>query len=196
MAIKTIIIRLYFTQLRNETHVELNENLVFLIEKYDPATLGILLQYENYKRYYNNIAAKTLDQETAAVDDLLREFSTNPYNEYIGLLMLMPNDRSKQLYTENQKFKDLMSKRYTETVQRPVIRLKDARSETDKVLLPVNGQANYESFIRKPNVILERHKHIQAQERRRHHKPKPNDAKNETLPTLESAKSPLLIFNF
>ncbi|MDR0732856.1 MAG: DUF6261 family protein [Dysgonamonadaceae bacterium] len=46
---KNLIIRLDFVRLRNETHIELNENVIDIIEKFTPQTLGIVKQYAAYK---------------------------------------------------------------------------------------------------------------------------------------------------
>ncbi|MDR0733599.1 MAG: DUF6261 family protein [Dysgonamonadaceae bacterium] len=49
---KNLIVRLDFVLLRNETHVELNENVTGVIEKYTPQTLGIVDLYAVYKPAY------------------------------------------------------------------------------------------------------------------------------------------------
>jgi capsule polysaccharide export protein KpsE/RkpR len=96
------------------------------------------------------------------------------------------NDWLTQLDTENQKFKALMSERYTEASQRLATRMKAARAETDKALRTifgqiealalVNGIAAYEAFIREVNAVLERYKNILAQEKGRR---KANDKEKE-----------------
>ena len=122
---------------------------------------------------YGNIAAKTLDQETAAIDDLLRELRGGDYPALVNTLVL--NEWVAQLDADNQAFKALMEARYGELAQRPTARMKAARKEVDKAFLvivdhvealaTINGAASYEPFIRELNVILERYKNILAQER-------------------------------
>jgi hypothetical protein len=122
---------------------------------------------------YGNIAAKTLDQETAAIDDLLRELCSATNAPLVTLLGLI--DWTEQLETENDKFKQLMLERYTETSQRPTVRMRDARSSVDKclraifdrieALAMVNGIAACESFIKELNAVNERYKNIAAQEK-------------------------------
>jgi hypothetical protein len=122
---------------------------------------------------YGNIAAKTLDQETAAIDDLLRELdsgSSKPLVELLGLA-----DWLDQLEAENNRFKQLMLDRYAETSQRPTVRMRDARAMVDKclrqifdridALAMVNGIAAFESFIKELNAVNERYKQILAQEK-------------------------------
>lgn len=78
-----------------------------------------------------------------------------------------------QLDFENQKFKTLMSERYTETAQRPGTRMKDARAETDRALrallnmlealAAVNGAEAYLPFIGELNAVNGRYKNQLAQ---------------------------------
>jgi hypothetical protein len=120
--------------------------------------------------HYGNIAAKAFDQETAAIDDLLRELNDNHIAE---TQLLSLNDWLTQLDSENQRFKALMSERYAKTAQRPSTRMKTARNETDKALralldmvealATVNGTANYEAFINELNAVSERYKNQLAQ---------------------------------
>jgi hypothetical protein len=120
--------------------------------------------------HYGNIAAKAFDQETAAIDDLLRELNDHHASE-VQLLSL--NDWLIQLESENGKFKTLMSERYTEASKRPSTRMKTARFDTDKALrtlldmvealATVNGITNYDAFIKEVNAVSERYKNQIAQ---------------------------------
>jgi hypothetical protein len=119
---------------------------------------------------YGNISAKAFDQETAAIDDLLRELNDN-YAADLQLLGL--TDWLMQLDAENRKFKTLMSERYAETARRPKTRMKAARAETDRslrtmldmveVLAIVNGAETYQPFIDELNAVSERYKNKLAQ---------------------------------
>jgi hypothetical protein len=129
---------------------------------------------------YGNIAARAFDQETAAIDDLLRELNDH-YESDITLLGL--SDWLMQLDTENRTFKQLMSERYTEVARRPATRMKAARTETDRTLrtmldqvdalVKVNGAEEYRLFINELNAVSERYKNQLAQAAGR--KPKPAD---------------------
>jgi hypothetical protein len=120
--------------------------------------------------HYGNIAVKAFDQETAAIDDLLRELNAN-YAADMQLLSL--TDWLTQLDAENQKFKTLMSERYAETARRPRTRMKAARIETDRslraildmveALAAVNGAEPYQPFIDELNAVSERYKNLLAQ---------------------------------
>jgi hypothetical protein len=134
--------------------------------------------------YYGNIAAKAFDQETAAVDDLLRELNDNHVAD-VQLLGL--TDWLIQLDVENQKFKTLMSERYAETAKRPSTRMKAARSETDKALralldmvealAAVNGADVYLPFVNELNAVSERYKNQLAQAAGRRAKTKTEEEK-------------------
>jgi hypothetical protein len=137
--------------------------------------------------HYGNIAAKSSDQETAAIDDLLRELASGTYPALISALAL--NDWTVQLNAENQQYKVLMAERYTESSHRPATNMKIARTATDKALRNifnqiealtlVNGIAAYEAFIREMNAVLERYKNILAQEKGRRTSPNPSKGGGE-----------------
>jgi hypothetical protein len=136
-------------------------------------------KFEVIFEHYGNIAAKTLDQETAAIDDLLREVLTDEHATILALLGL--GEWANELRLTNERFKELMLARYGESAQRPTIRMKAARSAVDKAfraildqveaLVLVNGISAYEQFVRELNVVIERYKNILAQEKGRRPKP-------------------------
>jgi hypothetical protein len=129
--------------------------------------------------HYGNIAAKTLDQETAAIDDLLREVLTDQYATLLATLGL--TDWANELKLANERFTQLMLARYSESAQRPTIQMKATRLEVDKALrailnqvealVLVNGIDNYYAFIKDVNVVLERYKHILTQEKGQRNEP-------------------------
>ncbi|MDR1562571.1 MAG: hypothetical protein LBS54_05760, partial [Dysgonamonadaceae bacterium] len=59
-----LIIKLDFPHLRNETHVELNENVKRVIAKNNPESLGIFPQYVVYK--------SALEEEVSVLDIILK----------------------------------------------------------------------------------------------------------------------------
>jgi cell division protein ZapA (FtsZ GTPase activity inhibitor) len=120
--------------------------------------------------HYGNIAVKAMDQETAAIDDLLRELNDN-YTADIAALNTA--DWLAQLDTENTRFKTLMAERYTETAQRPSTSMRTARTETDKALrallnmlealIMVNGADKYAALADEINAVNKRYKNLIAQ---------------------------------
>jgi ribosomal 50S subunit-associated protein YjgA (DUF615 family) len=122
---------------------------------------------------YGNIAARAIDQETAAIDDLLREFRNGEYSAMVELLAL--NDWLEHLDMTNRRFKELMMARYDETAQHhSATNMKAARAATDKAfrdlirqleaLARVNGPEAYEAFFRELNAVMERYRHLLAQQ--------------------------------
>ena len=119
--------------------------------------------------HYGNITTKTFDEETAAIDDLLRELSESCPSE---IILLGLGEWLEQLGQENRRFKELMAERYAEAAQRPTIRMKDARAAVDKAFrellnrieayVVINGITEYEAFIHEMNAITERYKALLA----------------------------------
>jgi hypothetical protein len=233
---KNVIVRIDYSRLRNEVHVELHSTANTLITRFSPDTLGIRKQYDVYKPAfdeeislldvvqksgytgeiedqdirrdavfrgfadavksaenhfnsdkqnaakrlsivldnYGNIAAKPLDQETAAIDDLLRELRGGDYHTLLATLDL--NDWLVQLDLDNQRFKELMLARYTETAKRPTSTMRAARTKVDRAfsdivytveaLVRINGIAAYEPFINELNTVVERYKNILARQQK------------------------------
>jgi hypothetical protein len=132
------------------------------------AQISIVLQN------YGNIAARPLDQETAAIDDMLRELRNGNYPELITVLAL--GDWITQLELENQKFKELMLARYSESAKRPTSNMRETRTKVDKAfseivytiesLVWINGITAYEPFIKELNAVIGRYKQIFAQQRK------------------------------
>jgi hypothetical protein len=143
------------------------------LNHFDPAKKEAALKLNALLEHYGNIAAKALDQETAAIDDLLRELNTGNYPACLQILSL--TDWVTQLGIENEAFKLLMAARYGETAQRPATRMRATRIEVDKsfrailnqldAIVLVNGITDYEAFINELNAVSERYRNILAQEK-------------------------------
>ncbi|MDR2804742.1 MAG: DUF6261 family protein [Dysgonamonadaceae bacterium] len=237
---KDVIIRIRLQRLKNETHVQFNENVNSVFVKYNPQELGFPALYYPYKsafdnetkaldfirkseitakiaeqdsrrdqiyrglvdtvkgemnhfepthvqaaerlydvfKHYGNIVQKTLDDETAAINDLVRELNLPVNAQAIQLLNL-----SAWLYRlteENRLLAQYMTERYVEISERTPLRMKQTRIETDKYYHAIVGQIENQilagavvnpAFIRELNTVIERFKHILAQEINEH-KPK------------------------
>ncbi|MDR0872710.1 MAG: DUF6261 family protein [Prevotellaceae bacterium] len=121
---------------------------------------------------YGNIAKKTLDAETAAIDDLLRELAKPPFSDCIANLKL--EEWITQLGYENEQFKNLMANRYEESGNRPNENMRSARAETDTafrallnaldVFINIEQGNAYQVIADNVNPIAERYKNILAQE--------------------------------
>jgi hypothetical protein len=228
-----VIISINLRALKNETHVQFNENIDGTFVKHNPDALGIGYLYNPYKialnnetqaldfitkseitvkiteldrdrdytfrgfldtikgarnhfdpecviaanllyaifNHYGNIARKTLDDETAAINDLVRELDL-PVNAQAVALLNLTAWRNK-LVEENNRFASLMTERYVETADRTPFRMRTTRLETDKYYHAIvaqienqvlGGIAVNEVFIKEMNAVIERFKRILTQE--------------------------------
>jgi hypothetical protein len=122
--------------------------------------------------HYGNIARKPLDAQTAATEDMLREFEREDLKAAIAQLNL--DDWRQKIDEENRAVQRLMMDRYAETAAQTTLRMKTTRVETDKFyraiaadarnqVLAQNNAETWMEFIREINVIVKRYKDLQAQ---------------------------------
>jgi hypothetical protein len=121
--------------------------------------------------HYGNVAVLSLDAETAAIDDMMRELDGEANAaalETLGLTNWRDN-----LKAENAKFHQLMMNRYNEATTKTTLRMKTARVETDKYyramvsqteiqLLLGNNDAVFGEFVTELNAIIKRFKDLQT----------------------------------
>jgi hypothetical protein len=138
---------------------------------FDPECAKAAGSLYNVFKHYGNIAKKSFDDETAAINDLVRELDLPANAHALSLLNLGP--WRDKLFEENTRFAALMTERYVETAGKTPLRMKTARAETDKyyhaIVAQIENQALAgiivdEAFIRELNAIIERFKRILAQE--------------------------------
>jgi hypothetical protein len=131
-------------------------------------------------KQYGNVSRKPLDEETAAIDDLLREFQQEPLAQAAVRIGLTP--WVEKLSQENLGFKELIRDRFHESASKTSYRMRTARSETDRyyhaIISRIEGDhlaglPTDEAFIRDLNTVIEHYKHILAQEIGE--RPKPQD---------------------
>jgi hypothetical protein len=125
----------------------------------------------NHTKHYGNIARKSLDDETIALDKLLSELREPVYWAALSLLGLQ--SWIDKLQEENDLFSKLMTERYIETANKTSNRMREARIETDKYYHAIvnhvenqwlTGDRANEACIKEWNAVIERFKHILAQE--------------------------------
>jgi ABC-type transporter Mla subunit MlaD len=138
---------------------------------FDPSYRDAANLLLNIFGHYGNIARKTLDDETAAINDLVRELEQPQLTQAIALLGM--NDWLNKLVEENNAFEELMKERYSETASKTTFRMRAVRVETDKYYHAIISQIENqclagieinENFIRELNAVIERFKRILAQE--------------------------------
>jgi hypothetical protein len=139
----------------------------------------------NIFKHYGNITRKSLDDETAAINDLNRELETPANAEALTLLGMA--EWKNKLVDENATFTRLMAKRYSEAAEKTSLRMRTARSKTDIFYHAITTQlenqhlagiAIDEAFLKEINRVIERFKNILAQEiAERKPKPLPENEK-------------------
>ena len=123
--------------------------------------------------HYGNITRKSLDAQTAATNDMLRELRQPKNAQAMGKLQL--TEWCNKMDEENQKFHQLMMQRYSEPVDKTAYRMKTARVDTDRYYkamvaaldnrtLTRNVDAETNEFMVELNAIIVRYKNILAQQ--------------------------------
>jgi len=123
-------------------------------------------------QHFGNVAKKSLDGETAAIDEFIKEFE-NPEVEAAAEILRV-NDWLNQLKAENVRFQQLMMERYCEKTDKTAFRMRTARMETDKFYHAIVENVNHQvllgeitpklqHFITELNGIVTRFKGILAQ---------------------------------
>jgi hypothetical protein len=122
--------------------------------------------------HYGNVTKKTLDAETAAINDIIREFRRTENAAAIKRLNL--ELWVNKLEEVNGGFHEEMMKRYSETVGKTTFRMRTARTETDRYYraikahlenMVLTGKMNAgDDFFMQLNNIITRFKNILAQE--------------------------------
>jgi hypothetical protein len=139
---------------------------------------------------YGDITRKTYDDESAAINDLLREFATGGHAPHVATLAL--GEWTQQLAAANDAFIALMRQRYGEIARDPDARMKDARAAVDnhframidrlEAIITLNGIDFAEElapFVNEYNALAGRYKHVLAVEKGR------RDAAATELPATE-----------
>jgi hypothetical protein len=123
---------------------------------------------------YGNIARKPYNEETAAINKLEVEASTNYAAD---VTMLNISDWFTELGSRNKKFDTLMKSRYSEEAVKTLNRMRGVRIEIDNVyrsitsrldaLMLINGTTKYEAFVRELNARVDKYNNIIAQRKGR-----------------------------
>ena len=165
------------------------DNVKSFRNHFDPDKRRAAEKLEVILEHYGNIAAKTLDDETAAIEDLHRELIKQ--QNYIHVAALGLGEWLGYLVQVSRNLEQLMLVRYDETSQRPDIHMPSVRKELDKVfrsildlleaLIRVNGEETNKAFLAELNAVMERYKDILAQEAGRRHPIKDLGAGDHTV---------------
>ncbi|MDR2449537.1 MAG: DUF6261 family protein [Prevotellaceae bacterium] len=181
------------------------DNVKSQLHHFDPVKREAARKVEIILEHYGNIAAKSLDEETAAIDDLYREL-LKPEN-YPQVITLGLEPWMEELVQASRRLEQLMMDRYNEAAKRPNVHMRSVRREVDKVfraildlleaLVRVNGPDTNRAFITELNVVMGRYKDIMAQEAGRRHPVKDLGAGDHTvvepIPTQPYTEKPVTV---
>ena len=127
------------------------------LNHFDSAKRQAAEKIEIILKHYGNISAKTLDEETAAIEDLHRELMKQENFAYVAALGL--GDWLGQLVQVSRNLEGLMMNRYDEASKRPDVHMKPVRKEVDasfrnildllESLVRVKGEDTNKAFIAK-----------------------------------------------
>jgi hypothetical protein len=156
---------------RNTIYRGLVDTIHATLHHFNPDLRGVARLIESVIKHYGNLSKKTIDDETSAIDDLLRELQSPAIAPAVNQIGLTP--WKDKLAQENILFKQLMTERYLETAGKTAYRMKTVRVETDQYYHAIlnrlennalAGIAVNETFVKELNAVIERFKHILAQE--------------------------------
>jgi hypothetical protein len=137
---------------------------------------------------YGNVARKPYDDETADINKMMQEVSST-FAADVATLGI--GDWFTELDRKNKAFDTLMKSRYTEGASKTELRMRQVRIDLDTVyraiinridaLMLINGDTNYESFVRELNTRVERYNTILAQRKGRNSKDTEKKAKPDEV---------------
>jgi hypothetical protein len=158
-------------------------------DHFDPAKRQAAEKLEVILEHYGNIARKRLDEKTAAIEDLHREWTKQ--ENFLQVTTLGLGDWLAQLAQVNRDLEQLLMGRYEEAAKRPQIPMRSVRKELDKVFrtlldlfeisVRVNKEETNKEFIAELNAVMERYRDILAQEAGRRHPIKDLGAGDHTV---------------
>jgi len=146
---------------RDSTYIGMAETNKTAIRRSNPAVRDAALRLKILFDTYGRIARKTMNEETSAIYNLLKDLQ----GRYVlDVATVGIGGWVEELKARSEAFETLMASRFDETTARTSIVLKDARSEIDALysairsrinaLVLVEGAAAYEPFIKSLNTVI------------------------------------------
>ena len=140
------------------------------LNHFDPAKSSAAKRLKIVFDAYGNVARLPLQEETAAIYNLLQEL-TEKYAadaQTVGL-----TEWAEKLRSDNQAYEELMKESYEEEAAKTELRMKEVRTTMDKAFrqmiermeafILIEGEADWSDFVRRLNVQLEKYANILAQ---------------------------------
>jgi hypothetical protein len=127
--------------------------------------------------HYGSFGRRSYNDETAAIDDVVREFETAVNKALVTAIGA--TTRVAQLKAANKRFIELMDARYAEVGQRTNQRMRELRAATDKALQAIlerieaqiilygmtSSSSDYKPFVEAYNALVKSYKNILAMEK-------------------------------
>ena len=117
--------------------------------------------------HYGNLATLSYNEETASIVNFIVDMRTN-YSKELTTTGL--ENWVKVLEEKNNSFDTLMKERFSDDAQKTTLKMKQVRTEIDKVyrtiiekinaLIIVNGSQTYEGFVREMNERIDKYQNI------------------------------------
>ncbi|MDR1829246.1 MAG: DUF6261 family protein [Candidatus Fibromonas sp.] len=146
---------------RDEIFLGMAETAKGALKHFNPEVRAAANRLKMVFDTYGNVAVKPLNEQTSAVYNLLQELQGKYAQdaEAVGITQW-----AVELQARNNAFSGLMKERFDETASRCDIVLREARVELDQsyfairekinALAIVEGEADYENFIRTLNAVI------------------------------------------
>ncbi|MDR0544327.1 MAG: DUF6261 family protein [Odoribacteraceae bacterium] len=128
--------------------------------------------------HYGDVTRANYEDESAAIDDLLRELALPENAPHVAALAAAP--QVAQLADANARFFNAMNERTAEAEKRPQVSMRDARAIAEGYLFEIVARLEaiatldaasdpvaFSSFTREYNAIATRYKHVMAVEKGR-----------------------------
>jgi hypothetical protein len=125
--------------------------------------------------HYGNIARKPYDEETAAINSLVKDLRTTYTSDVTAISGL--TEWITELAAKNDAFESLKKSRYTEESAKTLLRMKEVRVRADAAyhtitsrihaLMLINGEAGYTGFVNELNTRIDSYSKTLAQRKGR-----------------------------
>jgi len=92
-------------------------------------------------KHYGDITRRKYDEETAAIEDVMREFENEDIKA--DLTKLKVTEWTEKMVMYNNYFKEYAAQRNLESAHRPLVRMKETRVETDRMFRNIVKHIEY-----------------------------------------------------
>lgn len=157
-------------QLRDSLFRGLADSVTAALNHFDPQTVAAAKRLKIVFDTYGNLAATSMNKETAGIYNLLQELTGNyaPDMEKLALTAWIP-----KLTAANKAFETVLKERIGNTAAATQLTMKECRAETDSMynaiverinaLIVVNGEAAYTEAVSTLNAYIDMYSNTMVQ---------------------------------